>query len=72
MQGTLTLFGTGIDSLLTDRMQIEMFAAGGLAVMAIGINLLEIEKIRLGSLLPGLVITPLLVWLFAVPGGILR
>lgn len=72
VQGTLTLFGTGIDSLLTDRMRIELFAAGGIAVMAIGINLLEIKKIRLGSLLPGLIITPLLVWLFAVPGGILH
>lgn len=72
VQGTLTLFGTGIDSLLTDRMRLELFAAGGIAVMAIGLNLLEIKKIRLGSLLPGLIITPLLVWLFAVPGGILR
>ena len=72
VQGTLTLFGTGIDSLLTDRMRVELFAAGGIAVMAIGINLLEIKKIRLGSLLPGLFITPLLVWLFAVPAGILH
>ncbi len=72
VQGTLTIFGTGIDSLLTDRMRVELFAAGGIAVMAIGINLLEIKKIRLGSLLPGLLITPLLVWLFAVPGGILH
>lgn len=70
VQGTLTLFGTGLDSLLTDRMRIELFAAGGIAVMAIGINLLEIKKIRLGSLLPGLILTPLLVWMFAVPGGI--
>ena len=29
------------------------------------------KKIRLGSLLPGLVITPLLVWLFAVPTGVI-
>jgi uncharacterized membrane protein YqgA involved in biofilm formation len=34
-------------------------------VLAIGINLLEIKKIKLGSLLPGLVITPVLVALFA-------
>jgi hypothetical protein len=50
-------------------MRIEMFAAGGIAVMAIGLNLLEIKKFRLGSLLPGLIITPLLVWIFATPGG---
>jgi uncharacterized membrane protein YqgA involved in biofilm formation len=69
VQGTLTLFGTRIDLLLDDRMRIEMFAAGGIAVMAIGLNLLEIKKFRLGSLLPGLIITPLLVWIFATPGG---
>ena len=72
VQGTLTLFGTGIDSILTDRMRIELFAAGGITMIAIGINILEIKKIRLGSLLPGLVITPLLVWLLAVPGGIMQ
>jgi len=70
VQGTLTLFGTGLDSLLDDRMRIELFAAGGIAVMAIGINLLDIKKIRLGSLLPGLLITPLLVRIFAVHYGI--
>ena len=72
VQGTLTIFGTGIDSMLTDRMRLELFAAGGIALIAIGTNLLDIKKIRLGSLLPGLLITPLLVWLFAVPSGILH
>jgi len=72
VQGTLTLFGTRLDSLLNDRMRIELFAAGGLAVMAIGLNLLEIKKIRLGSLLPGLIVTPLLVQLFADHTGLLR
>ncbi len=71
IQGSLTLFGTSLDAILTDRMRLEMFAAGGLAVLAIGLNLLEIRRIRLGSLLPGLVITPLLVWLFATPKGVL-
>ena len=70
IQGSLTLFGTSLDALLTDRMRLELFAAGGLAVLAIGLNLLEIKRIRLGSLLPGLVITPLLVWLFATPNGV--
>ena len=72
VQGTLTLFGTRLDALLNDRMRIELFAAGGLAVMAIGLNLLDIKKIRLGSLLPGLIITPILVQLFADHTGLLR
>jgi uncharacterized membrane protein YqgA involved in biofilm formation len=72
VQGTLTLFGTQLDSLLNDRMRIELFATGGLAVMAIGLNLLDIKKIRLGSLLPGLIVTPILVQLFADNTGLLR
>ena len=71
VQGSLTLGGSALDNLLNDRMRIELFSAGGFAVMAIGLNLLEIKKIRLGSLLPGLVITPLLVWLFAVPTAVI-
>lgn len=72
VQGTLTLFGTQLDSLLNDRMRIELFATGGIAVMAIGLNLLDIKKIRLGSLLPGLIVTPILVQLFADNTGLLR
>jgi uncharacterized membrane protein YqgA involved in biofilm formation len=72
VQGTLTLFGTQLDSLLNDRMRIELFATGGLAVMAIGLNLLDIKKIRLGSFLPGLIVTPVLVQLFADNTGLLR
>jgi len=66
VQGVLTLAGTGLDALLDDRMRTELFASGGLMVIAIGLNLLGITKIRLGSLLPGLLVTPLLVVWFAV------
>ena len=72
VQGSLTLFGTSLDTLLNDRMRLELFSAGGLAVLAIGLNLLEIKKIRLGSMLPGLVITPLLVSIFATPNGLIH
>lgn len=72
VQGSLTLFGTSLDTLLTNRMRLELFAAGGIAVLAIGINLLEIKKIRIGSLLPGLIITPILVWIFATPNGLIH
>ena len=65
LQGSLTLLGTLLDSALDDRMRTELFAAGGLAVIAIGVNLLEIKRIRLGSLLPGLIVTPVLVAIFA-------
>jgi uncharacterized membrane protein YqgA involved in biofilm formation len=66
VQGSLTLGGTGLDAVLDERMRVELFAAGGLAVIGIGLNLLQITKIRLANLLPGLVLTPVLVAIFAV------
>lgn len=66
VQGGLTLGGAGLDSLLDDRMRTELFAAGGIAVIGIGLNLLQLTKIRLANLLPGLVLTPVLVAIFAV------
>jgi uncharacterized membrane protein YqgA involved in biofilm formation len=35
-------------------------------VIGIGLNLLQVTKIRLANLLPGLVLTPILVAIFAV------
>ena len=64
-QGSLTALANLIDPLLTARMVIELTAAGGVMVMAIGLRLLEIRRIRVASLLPALVLTPVLVGLFA-------
>ena len=66
VQGSLTLGGAGLDAVLDERMRTELFAAGGIAVIGIGLNLLQVTKIRLANLLPGLVITPVLVAIFAV------
>ena len=66
VQGSLTLGGTSLDAVLDDRMRTELFAAGGIAVIGIGLNLLQVTKIRLANLLPGLVLTPVLVAIFAV------
>ena len=71
VQGSLTALGSPIESILSERMQIELFATGGFAVLAIGLNLLGLTKIRLGSLLPSLVVSPVIVWLWAVPDGVL-
>lgn len=71
VQGLLTLGGSGLDRVLDDRMATELFAAGGLMVLGIGLRLLDIKPVRVASLLPGLVLAPLFVWLFARPGGLL-
>lgn len=65
VQGLLTLGAGAADRVLTDPMIDEMTATGGFMVLAIGIRILELKPIRVASFLPGLVIAPMLVALFA-------
>ena len=64
-QGIVTLAASGVDEILSGRMVDELTATGGLMITAIGIRVLDLKHIRVGSFLPGLVIAPVLVALFA-------
>lgn len=62
-QGAISLLSGLSSQFFTEGMITEMTAVGGLLLMAIALsNLLEIKKIRTGSLLPALLITPLIVF----------
>lgn len=67
-QGTLTLGASAVKDLLTDPMITEMTAAGGLLIVGLGINLLEIRHVRVGNLLPAIAIAPILVAILAAIG----
>lgn len=63
-QGAITLLAVQADTLLSDAMVTEMSAAGGIMLVAIGVSsLLGLKKIRVSSMLPALLITPLIVWI---------
>jgi uncharacterized membrane protein YqgA involved in biofilm formation len=53
------------DALLNDCIA-EMTAAGGIMILAIGLNLLGITKIKVANLLPGILVAVLLVTLVHV------
>lgn len=62
-QGAITLLAGFFSQYFSTAMMAEMTAVGGLILMAIAISsLLEIKKIRTGSFLPALFITPLITW----------
>lgn len=66
IQGTLTVLGaTAGDTLLDPRMVEELEATGGLLILGIGLRLLEIKDLRVGSFLPALVVAPVLVAVFS-------
>ena len=65
-QGAISLLAHQLQPLITPEMMTEMTATGGVLLVGIAVSsLLELKKIRLGSFLPALVITPLIVALFA-------
>ncbi len=55
-QGSITLLAEVIQKFTTELIINEMTAVGGLLIFAIGLNLLEIKKIKVGNLLPALVV----------------
>ena len=65
-QGAITLFAGSIAGYLTEQVILEMSAVGGLLIIGIGINMLEIRKMRVGNLLPAIflpiVFLPILRW----------
>lgn len=53
-QGTIVLISGLAKNLLTDVVVNEMSAVGGLLIMAIGLNFLLKDRIRIGNLLPAM------------------
>ncbi|RYG73380.1 DUF554 domain-containing protein [Lentibacillus lipolyticus] len=58
-QGTIALLATQIDRWVPEQvlngLVVELTSVGGLIIVAIGLNLLNITKIRVGNLLPSIV-----------------
>ena len=55
-QGIITLLASYLKDFLTPEVIVEMSAVGGILIMAIGINILEMKRIKVGNMLPGIFI----------------
>ena len=53
-QGIITLASASLKSFLSDGMIREISAIGGVLIMAIGLNMLKIKKIKVGNMLPAI------------------
>lgn len=69
-QGSIALASTFITRLISDSMLdkiiVEVSAVGGVLILGIGLNILEIRKINVANLLPSLLIAAVLVPLVPV------
>jgi len=64
-QGVIATFATQIDRFvpteLMDSFIVELTASGGVMIFAIGLNLLGLTKIKVANLLPGILVTAVIV-----------
>lgn len=59
-QGALTLAAGVAQGVLTQEMTRELTAVGGVLIVGLGLGILQIRRIRVGSLLPALLVSVLL------------
>lgn len=63
-QGSITMGASFFQQYFSDLMIAQITGCGGLLIVGIGINLLELTEIRLANLLPSLVYVVLLTYFF--------
>lgn len=63
-QGGLTLFAGLLQDVLSEVVVAEVSAVGGLLLLGLGLNILEIKEIRLLNMLPSLLIAAILAFFF--------
>ena len=67
-QGGITLLASKLQSLFAPEMIRELTSVGGVIVMGIGINILGLQKIRVGNFIPALLLIILLIYVKALFG----
>lgn len=66
-QGAIVLLAGVLAPFLTETAIAEMTCAGSLLIIAIGLNLIDITKIKVANYLPAIVLTPVFCWLISLP-----
>ncbi|MEM4015690.1 MAG: DUF554 family protein, partial [Thermofilum sp.] len=59
-QGSLALLGWAARASLPQSSVSALTAVGGILLLGVGVNLLNLRKVRVGDMLPSLIFAPLL------------
>ncbi|OGO79280.1 MAG: hypothetical protein A2Y23_01535 [Clostridiales bacterium GWB2_37_7] len=62
-QGTIALLAAFLQPYLSTAVVLEMTAVGGILLMGVGCNILEIKRVRVGNLIPAIFL-PILIMMF--------
>ncbi len=61
-QGSIVLLAQFLKPILTDSAIAEITCAGSLIIIALGLNLIGITKIKVANYLPAIIVAPILCW----------
>ena len=64
-QGSLTLLAGSMETIMTPLLLAELTATGGILIIAIGLNMLKLVKIRIANMLPAIIAAGIVTELFA-------
>jgi len=65
-QGGLTLIAHYLGNFFSELMINELTAVGGILLIGLGINILEIKKIKISNMLPALILVVLFSWIHSL------
>ncbi|MBQ4418045.1 MAG: DUF554 family protein, partial [Synergistaceae bacterium] len=63
-QGSITLLASLIEGYITPDMYANISGVGGLMILGIGLNMLRVTKLKLGNMLPALLLVVFFTLLF--------
>ena len=70
-QGTITLLAWWLGSFMPDFMIQNLTATGGIMLLGLGLNLLNLKKIKIINILPGLIWVILFSWCYQIIEGLI-
>lgn len=56
IQGSFTIFANSLKPYITETMQTELTAVGGVLILGIACNLLDIQQVKVSNMLPALLV----------------
>lgn len=65
-QGALVMLARYLAPVLTTQAINELTCAGSLIIIALGLNLIGVTKIKVANYLPAIIIAPLIVWIVSL------
>lgn len=70
-QGSISLFAIYLEPFLSESMINELTAVGGILLIGLAFNILEVKKVGVLNMLPALLFVPLMIWLTDLLGKML-